>query len=133
MRVEYAAHNAKMYQVRPERIAFEAKDILKVDFTKYFDSHESKSVAFFFDPPWGGVNYQENEEMEFKDLNYPMKEALVKAFTITSNIMLKLPKLMNLEQCYTDIIESYATAMNLNKKRIADNFEIQAVMICQKS
>jgi len=49
--------------------------------------------VFFFDPPWGGVDYQEKDKMTFDDFKpYPLKETLIKAFTLTQNVMLKLPK-----------------------------------------
>lgn len=38
----------------------------------------------FFDPPWGGLDYNEKNAMTFDDFNeYPMREALIKAFSHT--------------------------------------------------
>ena len=50
-------------------------------------------MVFFFDPPWGGVDYQDKGKMTFKNFEpYPMAEALTNAFRLTMNVMLKLPK-----------------------------------------
>jgi hypothetical protein len=50
-------------------------------------------LVFFFDPPWGGIDYQEKDKMTFEDFKpYPMREALTNAFRLTMNVMLKLPK-----------------------------------------
>ena len=52
-----------------------------------------EDLVFFFDPPWGGVDYQDKAKMTFKDFQpYPMGEALTNAFKLTRKVMLKLPK-----------------------------------------
>lgn len=54
-------------------------------------------IAFFFDPPWGGLDYMSSSLMTFSDFDYPLMEAIKFAFTKTKNLMLKLPKNLDLQ------------------------------------
>lgn len=62
-------------------------------------------MVFFFDPPWGGMDYQKKEFMTlFEDFSpYPMREALTKAFSLTDSVMLKLPKNTNLNMLLEEV------------------------------
>jgi hypothetical protein len=89
-RVQYAKNNAVVYNVPPQKIDYITNDISKVDFIEELELPKSsigqkfKQLVFFFDPPWGGVDYQEKDKMTFDDFKpYPLKETLIKAFTLT--------------------------------------------------
>jgi BarA-like signal transduction histidine kinase len=41
---------------------------------------------------------------------YPMKEALTRAFKLTDNVILKLPKNINISQLLSDIVLCYQAA-----------------------
>lgn len=85
------------------KVAFINKSITEADIFEELKSIElerpkanekMKRLVYFFDPPWGGLNYQAKSHMSlFGDFSpYPMREALTHAFSLTNNVMLKLPK-----------------------------------------
>ncbi len=78
-RIECAQHNCtEVYQVPPDKVQFINKSISDVDCgQKLGVAGRDESVVFFFDPPWGGMNYYDKSTMTFEDFSpYPMKEAL---------------------------------------------------------
>ena len=98
-RIQYAKSNSLVYKVPPSKIRFVNSSISEVDFIDELDmakpsiGQKIKELVFFFDPPWGGVDYQDKDKMTFDDFKpYPLKETLIRAFSLTQNIMLKLPK-----------------------------------------
>lgn len=62
-RVQYAKNNAVVYNVPPQKIDYITNDISKVDFIEELElpkpsiGQKFKELVFFFDPPWGGVDY----------------------------------------------------------------------------
>lgn len=92
--------NAKKYSVA-HKIAFINGDFMELDVSKYYDPNKRDSVVFFFDPPWGGLDYTDNRAMKFSDFkDYPIKKALIKSFSISPNVMMKLPRNICLESLY---------------------------------
>ena len=61
---------------------------------------------------------------------YPMKEALIKAFKVSPMVFLKLPRNMDLEDMYQSVAECYCIA-KLNEKQ--DQLFIQTMMINEKN
>lgn len=72
----------------------------------------NERLVYFFDPPWGGLDYKSKESMLlFEDFEpYPMRYALTRAFTETRNVILKLPKNTGKEQLIYDITQAYSDA-----------------------
>ncbi len=62
-------------------------------------------MVYFFDPPWGGLDYKYKDDMRLmEDYDpYPMRYALTMAFTQTNNVILKLPKNTKVDTLIQDI------------------------------
>ena len=81
-RISYAEKNCEVYEVDKEKLSFVNKSI--ADFKLYETLQMEKpprrndKLVYFFDPPWGGINYQDKKHMcLFTDFEpYPIREAL---------------------------------------------------------
>lgn len=96
-RIECAEHNCvNVYKVPHEKVQFINASISDADVCSALGLEKGKRdnrVVFFFDPPWGGLDYKDKAKMTFDDFKpYPMKNALTNALKITNNVILKLPK-----------------------------------------
>eukprot|EP00347_Sterkiella_histriomuscorum_P013803 403363306 len=110
-RNKFARSNANKYEVG-KKISFQQGDFLELKVEKYFQD-KPDSVVFFFDPPWGGLDYREHEKFQIKDfLPYNFQESLCKAFKYSVNIILKLPSNMDLDELYETIVQCYCTTRN---------------------
>eukprot|EP00347_Sterkiella_histriomuscorum_P003549 403363865 len=132
LRYKFARSNANKYKVG-KKIFFQSGDFLELKVEKYFQD-KLDSVVFFFDPPWGGLDYRGHAKFQIKDfLPYNFKDSLCKAFKYSVNIILKLPSNMDLDELYDTIIQCYCTTRN---KNISDNgseqLNIQTMIIKER-
>lgn len=116
-RITMAKHNCKVYGIPDKKVKFQNKSIADVDIRGTFwlapDPMERfKELVMFFDPPWGGLDYQKKEKMSlFEDFKpYPIREALTNAFKWTNNIMLKLPKNTDIDALLAQIATCHMEA-----------------------
>ena len=103
-----------MYQIPKGKATFINKSIADADIPHALSqllpqgSKLNRKVVFFFDPPWGGLDYKEKVTIELDDFEpYPMRQALVQAFSITSNVMLKLPKNQDIPKLISDLRDCF--------------------------
>jgi predicted RNA methylase len=76
-RIEYAEHNCcEIYKIPKDKVEFINKSITDAEIEKLLGLQKKPDprVVFFFDPPWGGLDYQEHEKMNLDSFApYPMK------------------------------------------------------------
>ncbi len=122
-RIQYAKNNCCVYNVPTSKYMFVNRSISEVDFIEELElpqpsiGQKFKQLVFFFDPPWGGVDYKDKDKMNFEDFKpYPLKETLIRAFTLTQNIILKLPKNQDVNRLIEELKECYIESMTPEEK-----------------
>jgi trimethylguanosine synthase len=120
-RIKYARHNCEtVYGIKRDKMIYVNTSISECNVMAVLWMEKdhtfrkrNESLVYFFDPPWGGMDYQQKEYMTlFEDYApYPMREMLIKAFSHTDNVMLKLPKNTDLKILIKELAQCYREAM----------------------
>ena len=93
-KISISFNNAQIYKVH-EKIKYINKSFLDLDPIKDFTTLPS---VIFVSPPWGGVNYAKEEVFDLYTIKPNFEEIIKKSFELANNLVLFLPRNINLEQ-----------------------------------
>ncbi|CDW83976.1 had-superfamily subfamily iia cecr5 containing protein [Stylonychia lemnae] len=133
-RAKYADYNCKKYKVN-QKVDVTQGAFLELKISKYLDKvNPEKQVAFFFDPPWGGLDYKDVEsKMKVNDFEpYPFKKTLIKAIEMSPNLMLKLPINMDIDDLIYEISDCYLRYNPRYLKNNGHQLNIQVIKFKQR-
>ena len=100
-KLDICKNNCKIYNC-PENIIFIHSDFLKID--KYKEN--IKGDFIFLSPPWGGIQYKNNEIYCIKNLMKPdISEIIKMSLKVSKYIMFYLPRTLMLEELFEIISE----------------------------
>ena len=100
-KIEICKNNCKVYKC-PDNIIFIHSDFLKID--KYKEN--IKADYIFLSPPWGGIQYKNNEVYCIKKLMKPdISEIIKMSLKVSKHIMFYLPRTLMLEELFEIISE----------------------------
>ena len=100
-KLDICKNNCKIYNC-PDNIIFIHSDFLKID--KYKEN--IKGDYIFLSPPWGGIQYKNNEIYCIKNLMKPdISEIIKMSLKVSKYIMFYLPRTLMLEELFEIISE----------------------------
>ena len=109
-RFSYLKNNINIYDI------LKKVKLYNSDYTLIYDKLEQEIV--FIDPPWGGKNYKDNNNIDLKLSNIDLSLICNNLKNNTKLIVLKVPQNFNFKKFYNNILYKFVHIHKLNKMDI---------------
>ena len=109
-RFSYLKNNIEIYNLSKKIKLYNA------DYTLIYDKLEQDIV--FIDPPWGGKNYKDNDNIDLKLSDIDLSLICNNLKDNTNLIVIKVPQNFNFKNFYNNILYKFVHIHKLNKMDI---------------